>query len=208
MQPYKNEAINKIYDLLFCDKPELFRTDGDLPDEYPRSELFVPDPSDETLQKIVDDDGVESRYKIIASNMSVATRKAAADRRIFGVIVEVGMDEGLDVLAAYEDGTARYINYSEKLIVWDARTSESDEIIADLFSVARPLVDMIGPWNGERREPPTPGNARLTFLVSNGLYFGEGPFNALHADALGGPVIDGAVKLMTFLIENAKDQSP
>jgi len=208
MQPYKNEAINKIYDLLFCDKPELFRTDGDRPDEYPWKELFGPAPSDESLQKIIDEKGVESRLKLIGANMLTARGKPAVGRRVFGVIVEVGMDEGLDVLAAYEDGTARYINYSEKLIVWDARTIESDAIIADLFSAARPLVDQIGPWDGERREPPAPGNARLTFLVSNGLYFGEGPFNALHADALGGPVIDGAVKLMTFLIENAKDQSP
>jgi len=145
--------------------------------------------------------------KVIAANMLTARGRPAAGRRIFGVIVEVGMDEGLDVLAAYEDGTARYINYSAKLIVWDARTNESDEIIADLFATARPLVDRIGPWDGERREPPTAGNARLTFLVSNGLYFGEGPFSALHGDALGGPVIDGAVKLMTFLIENATDQS-
>jgi len=208
MQPYKNEAINKIYDLLFCDKPELYQADGDLPDVYPWKELFSPDTSDESLKKIIDDDSVESRLKVIASNILVLQGKPADGRRIFGIIVEVGLDEGLDVLAAYEDGTARYINYSEKLIVWDARTTESDEMIDGLFRAARPLVDMIGPWDGERRERPTAGNARLSFLVSNGLYFGEGPFSALHGDALGGPVIDGAVKLMTFLIENATDQSP
>jgi len=208
MEPYKNEAISKIYDLLFCDKPELFRTDGDVPDEYPWNELFGLDPSDETLQKIIEDEGVESRLKLIASNMLIARGKPAAGLRIFGVIVEVGMDEGLDVLAAYEDGTARYLNYSEKLIIWETKSPRSDELISELFRSAETLVEQIGPWEGDRHPPPTAGNARLSFLVSDGLYFGEGPFNALHNDPLGGRVIDGAVKLMTFLIENATDQSP
>ena len=37
---------------------------------------------------------------------------------VLGVIVEVGLDEGLDVLASYQDGTARYINYTGKMILW------------------------------------------------------------------------------------------
>jgi hypothetical protein len=80
--------------------------------------------------------------------------------------------------------------------------------VGDLFSAAYTLVEQIGPWEGERRPPPTAGNARLTFLVSDGLYFGEGPFDVLARDPMGGPVIDRAAKLMTFLIDNATDQSP
>ena len=112
MQPYKNDAINKIYGLLFCDKPELYRADGDLPEVYPWKELFGKAPTDESLKKIIDDDSVESRLKVIASNILVLQGKPADGRRIFGIIVEVGLDEGLDVLAAYEDGTARYIKRS------------------------------------------------------------------------------------------------
>jgi hypothetical protein len=123
------------------------------------------------------------------------------------VIIEVGLDEGLDVLAAYEDGSARYINHSEKLIVWDATTDESNRLIADLFASARTVVDRIGPWDGTRRPPPTTSNIRLTFLVSNGLYFGEGPFDVLAQDPMAGPVINRATELMNFLVSTTLDQS-
>ena len=123
------------------------------------------------------------------------------------MIIEVGLDEGLDVLAAYEDGTARYINHSEKMIVWDAPTQESNDLIADLLAASRTVVDRIGPWDGPRREPPTMGNVRLSFLVSNGLYFGEGPFAALAQDPMAAPVINSATQLMNFLVSTSLDQA-
>ena len=208
MHPYKSDAINKIYDLLFCDDPDLYRN-GDEPwDKYPWKELFDPNCPDITLQKIVDDNELEARARAIAAGLLRTRGKPDQQERVFGVIVEVGMEEGLDVLAAYADGTARYLNYSEKLIIWETTTPASDDLIGGLFLAAHNLVKNIGPWDSERRPPPTCGNARISFLVSNGLFFGEGSFNALDRDALAGPVIDGAVKLMTFLIENATDQSP
>ncbi len=208
MDPYKNDAMNKIYDLLFCDQIDLYRTSGELNDEYPGKVLFDPDAADASLRSIIDDESVETRFKLIAANLLAARGNPYGSRRIYGVIVEVGMDEGLDVLAAYDDGTARYINYSEKLIVWDTKTAESSALVADLFSAAQSVVDQIGPWEGNRLPPPVSGNARLTFLVSDGLYFGEGPFEMLAGDPMGGAVINSAAKLMGFLVENALDQSP
>ena len=38
---------------------------------------------------------------------------------IHGVILDVPMDDGLDTLAAYADGTARYINHSGRTIIWE-----------------------------------------------------------------------------------------
>jgi hypothetical protein len=194
MHPYKNDAINKIYDLLFCDQPELYATDAES--------------SDEALQQMASDNTVEARQRAVAAHILKQRGKPDTSKQLFGVIVEVGMDEGLDVLAAYADRTARYINYSEKLIIWETRTSASDELIDDLLAAATSLVEQIGPWDGERLPPPVVGNARVSMLVSDGLYFGEGPFEALAGDGLGGPVLKGAAKLMGFLIENVTDQSP
>jgi hypothetical protein len=208
LEPYKKEAFNKIYNLLFCDDSELYRNGDEAWEEYPWKELFKSDPSDETLQQIVNDNGAEARARAIAAGLLRKRGKPDQHGRVFGVIVEVGMQEGLDVLAAYSDGTARYLNYSEKLIIWEMRTPRSDELIGDLFMAAHDLIKHIGAWDGERLPPPMLGNARMSFLVSDGLFFGEGTFNALDNNSLAGPVIDEAVKLMTFLIENATDQSP
>jgi hypothetical protein len=110
----------------------------------------------------------------------------------------------LDVLAAYEDGSARYINFSGKLIVWDMATPESEALVTNLFNAAEAVVASIGPWDQPRRPAPLTGVIRLNFLVSDGLYFGEGPFEILQTDPLGGPVIGAAVKLMSYLIHQAE----
>ena len=205
MKPYSNDAINKIYDLLFCDDLDLYKETS--PTSYPWDVLFAESPANADLQKIIDDPGLETRVKRLAANLLLKHGVSTDQRRIFGVIIEVGLDEGLDVLAAYEDGSARYINHSEKLIVWDATTDESNRLIADLFASARTVVDRIGPWDGTRRPPPTTSNIRLTFLVSNGLYFGEGPFDVLAQDPMAGPVINHATELMNFLVSTTLDQS-
>jgi len=205
MNLYSNDAVGKIYDLLFCDDLTLYKEAS--PSGYPLETLFTENAANADLQRIVNDRELETRLKILAANRLRDRGSASDDRRIFGVIIEVGLDEGLDVLAAYEDGTARYINHSEKIIVWDTRTPESDGLISELFLAARTVVERIGPWDGPRREPPSTGNIRLSFLVSNGLYFGEGPFDVLAQDQMAAPVIDHATRLMNFLVHTTLDQS-
>jgi hypothetical protein len=205
MNPYKNDAINNIYDLLFCDDLAPYKATS--PTGYPWEILFTENAANADLQRIIDDRELETRPKILAAGRLRDQGSASDERRIFGVIIEVGLDEGLDVLAAYEDKTARYINHSEKIIVWDTKTQESDALVSDLFSSARTVVDRIGPWDGPRREPPTTGNIRLSFLVSNGLYFGEGPFDVLARDQMAGPVIDHSTRLMNFLVNTTLGQS-
>src|SRR5262249_46793965 len=156
---YSDNSTNKIYDLLFCDDLSLYG--GAASTEYPWDTLSAASADAADLEKIVDDTSVETRTKVLAANLLLRQGVHTDQRRIFGVITEVGLDEGLDVLAAYEDGSARYINHTEKMIVWDAPSAESNEIIADLFAVSRTVVDRIGPWDGPRREPPTIGNIRL-----------------------------------------------
>src|SRR5215467_7438817 len=139
MKPYSNDAINKIYDLLFCDDIELYNETSS--NDYPWNILFEVEASKDDLQKIVDDPDLETRPKILAANRLLKQGITTDERRIFGVIIEVGLEEGLDVLAAYEDGTARYLNHSEKMIVWESKTKESNEIVVELFLAARTVVD-------------------------------------------------------------------
>jgi hypothetical protein len=201
--PYGDASLDKIYEMLFCDDASLYRPDGAAATEYPWKELAADDVTDKQLEGIVNDPEVETRLRLVASRLLLGRGVPARERRLLGVIVEVAMDEGLDVLAAYEDGTARYINYSGKLIVWDAATPESDALVKAVFAAAGQVVGQIGPWEGERLPAPVVGNARLSFLVTDGLYFGEGPLQALAQDALGGGVINSGAALMGFLVKHA-----
>ncbi|HKP69521.1 MAG TPA: hypothetical protein VJV05_09570 [Pyrinomonadaceae bacterium] len=199
MTTYPDPAIDKIYELLFCDNLELYRG-SDAADHYPWTTVLADSPEVADLEKIVNDDELETRPKILAANLLRSLGQTDDSKELFGVIVEVGMDEGLDTLAAYEDGTARYINYTGSMVVWETRTAESDELIAELFGAARNVVAQIGPWDAARLNRPQAGNVRLSFLVSDGLYFGEGPFSVLAQDSIGGPVIGAATKLMQVLV--------
>lgn len=199
--PYQNESLNLIYDLLFCDDIELFKVNSKDHSTHPWSTLFSADASKEDLIKITDDETSESRVRILAGNKLRAQGNTLEYQELLGVIVEVAMDEGLDVIAAYSDGSARYINYSEKIIVLEAPTDQSNRLIEDLLSSGEEVIQKIGPWDKDRLPFPQAGQVRLTFLVSDGLYFGQGPFDVLAEDPMGGPVIGAAAEMMKFLTD-------
>ena len=55
-------------------------------------------------------------------------------KHLYGVVVEVGLDEGVDVVAAYADHSARYFNYSGAAIVWDHPNESLDGLIDALLN--------------------------------------------------------------------------
>jgi hypothetical protein len=120
-------------------------------------------------------------------------------KRVLGTVMEVGMREGLDVLAAYADHTARYLNYSGAIAVWEHPDDSLDPLIDDLLRASAEVVARIGPWNAARRPPPERDQVRMSFLTPSGLHFGEGPFAQLSKDAMGGPVIQRATALLVAL---------
>jgi hypothetical protein len=62
------------------------------------------------------------------------------------------------------------------------------------------VVEKIGPWGKPRLAAPKAGNIRLSFLVSDGLYFGEGPFELMQREPLAAPTIQKAVELLQLVV--------
>ena len=141
--PYQNEAINAIYNQLFCDNVEVYESTTGAT-EYPWNILFANNPDIEQLKAITLDETLQSRHKILAFNILAAIGAPVDNKQLLGVIVEVALPEGLDVIAAFQDGTARYINYSERLLIWEAETPESSELVSKLFSDSLNVVNRIG----------------------------------------------------------------
>jgi hypothetical protein len=197
--PYLDQSTNTIYELLFCDQIDLYKNNNS--QSYPWNILLSETVYTSDLQKITTDASVETRAKILAYNRLRASGQRITKRELLAVVVEVGLDNGLDVLASYEDGSARYLNHSGKVLIWQTKSVQSNNLIANLFSDSLSIVSQIGPWNNPRRPYPTEGNVRITFLVSDGLYFGEGPINVLFNDSLAGPALQSATKLMQYLTE-------
>jgi hypothetical protein len=201
--PYKDTATNLIYNLLFCDNIELYNTNTQSSHTYPFDILFSETSSVTDLQKVIDDSISEPRVKILAYNKQIASGHKPAKKEILAVIIEVGLKNGLDVLASFNNGTARYINQTGKILIWETTDDTSNKLTSELFTKSQDIVNQIGAWDKPRRPAPTKGNVRITFLVSDGLYFGEGPIDILFNDPMASPALTTATQLMQYLTEKS-----
>jgi hypothetical protein len=198
--PYEQPEINFIYNLLFCDDPSLFQPKGDKPLVYWESALFGSNPDVGEIRKIAENNDEESRIRVLAYNWLRERKHAVPARQLLGVIVEVPLEGGLDVIAAYPDGRVRYINQTGKLAVFEGGPPEVEAKAKALVASALPAVNRIGPWDKKRLPPPTKGNVRMTFLVSDGLYFGEGPFALMQREPMAAPIIQTAGELLQLVV--------
>ena len=126
-------------------------------------------------------------------------------KRVFGVVLDVPVNGGLDTLAAYEDRSARYLNYSGAIIVWEAAGSDSevDARIHAVLAAGQTIANAIGPFEGER--PPVPrGQARVSILTPSGLHFGQALLQVLSREPLAAPVFQAGQALMTALMERTR----
>jgi hypothetical protein len=199
--PYAEAHVNFLYNLLFCDDPALFRNADNAQGHDLWHTLLEDSPDVPALRAIAEDAGADSRARTLAYNRLRAAGETVPRRVLFGVIVEVPLEQGLDVLAAFADGGVRYLNQSGRVAIFEGAGNPVEALAGELLAVAQPLVDRIGPWDKPRLPPPRAGNVRLSFLVSDGLYFGEGPFATLQGDALGGPVLAKAAELLQRTVE-------
>src|SRR5215469_686583 len=108
--PYKNEGLNRTYDLLFCDDIDLYRNETKGAG-YPWDILLAEMPDLTKLKKVSADKSLESRQRLLAYRLASA-QEPVTEKELLGVVVEVGLRKGLDVLAAFSDGTARYFNHA------------------------------------------------------------------------------------------------
>lgn len=205
--PYKDIATNLIYQLLFCDNINLYKNNTQKPYHYPFDVLFSEKSSPADLQKIIDDNDSDPRIKVLAYNRQMALGEKPIKKELLGVIVEVGLDTGLDVLASFSNGTARYINQTGRVLIWETTDQRSNELTKDLFAECRNIIEEIGPWDKPRRPCPTRKNMRITFLVSDGLYFGEGGVDVLFNDPMAKIALATATQLMQYLTERSMQQN-
>ena len=161
--------------------------------------------AESALHAVLDTPDLESRQYLQAwSCLRQLDRDAltALPERLYGVVLDVPLEQGYDTLAAYDDHTARYLNQAGGAIIWHAVDSEMDALIDALLAAARPLLTTVGVWESAR-PPLTAGRARVSLLTAEGLHFTEGAFEQLAADSGTSDVFTGGVALMAALINQS-----
>jgi hypothetical protein len=114
---------------------------------------------------------------------------------VLGVIFEMPSGDGHDTLAAYVDGSARYLNFSGKAIFWDAPD-------AMIKSLCQAFVDSTIPASS-RAKPRTSlslpkRDPQITLLTRSGLYVITVPPE---------PVVGPGAALMMELMKRAKEKN-
>jgi hypothetical protein len=202
-KPYKEDSVNFMYNLLFCDDASLFKKVNDEKSAYWEDVLFLK-PNEKSVRVLAENIEEESRVRILAYNWLRENKSTITKGILLGVIIEVPLEGGLDTLAAYSDGRVRYINQAGKLVVVElGGSAEIENLAKELVGVSISVVKKIGPWEHGRLPPPVKGNIRMTFLASDGLYFGEGPRAIMQKDPTAAPVINKAVQLLQAVVNKA-----
>ena len=204
-QPYPEAApANEFYALLFCDDLAAFQPRAGTPPADWQTLLFSPAPDPAKITALAQAAGTESRVRALAFRWLQGHGQEVPKGLVLGLVIEVPVGKGLDVLAAYADGSVRYINQSGKLAIIEAGAlADANAEAKQLIGLAQPLVARIGPWDKARLPPPSTPNLRLTFVVSDGLYFGQGPFQAMQQDAMAGPLIQKGTQLLQRVVARA-----
>lgn len=156
------------------------------------------------LQKIIDMPNLASRHYLQAWHFlrGLGVNPPADKTKIvYGVVIEVGTEKGVDIVAAYSDFTARYLENIGSMIVWERPNQSLDAEIDALLKAGQEVCNKIGPWEGVRPPAPAMLNVRLNMLTPAGLHFGYGGFHTLSNDPMGKALLDSATQLRKKLFE-------
>jgi hypothetical protein len=112
---------------------------------------------------------------------------------ILGVVMEVPMRGAYDTLAAYRDGSARYLNFSGSAIFWDKPDLQIKSLCEGLIASTIPERSRAV----QRRDTALPkSGTQITLLTRSGMYvISEPPQSVMNA----------GLALMLELTQRAKD---
>lgn len=159
------------------------------------------------LKQIVAADGLGTRLYLQAwhSLRSLGELPPEPVRgQIQGFIMENHMAQGLDLLAAYADHTARYWTYTGAGLVWDTRDPEIDLLIDKLLTAGQEVMEQAEIEQNEDLPVPPKGNIRLFMMSYDGFCFGEGPYMQFIQNPIAGYAISAGNNLIGGLLEKAK----
>lgn len=121
-------------------------------------------------------------------------------RQVLGVVIEVPYADRMDVVAAYADGTARYINHQGGMIVWDRVDETVTPLILEVIRETQP----VGAAREDRDDDPLPdGELRLSVLTPGGIHVWQG---SPGDDPAIGKVFARMADLLRALVQATVDQ--
>lgn len=196
--PYKDTRLDTIYNLQFCDNSDLlhsqYRPTGIL------AQLLHQEVNQQILQNLALNGDEDSRIRMLAFSQLRAEAVAMPQKILLAVVVEVGLADGLEMLAVYDDLRVRYISAKQRLAVVESPTPPMELLIRSFLMNAQRIINQLNPCEEPRHSFPTYGRAKITFIASDGIYIGEAQFKHMQENPDAAQVIDGALDLLHEII--------
>lgn len=191
-----------LYNCLFADNSEYFKAMND--NECISWIYKGQKPSSEQLEMWANDESIESRIRFLNLYSAMKIGLKIQRKLYFGTVLEIPMHGGYDILAFYSDKSARYYNYSGSSIIYENGNDAIENAVNKANEISIKVCNVIGPWDGKRLDRPTGSIARFTYLMSDGLYFGNGPLPEISKDPMGSAIMISGAELMHVMIEQSK----
>ena len=158
----------------------------------------------EHLRYVVEMTEIETRTQLQAWHCLRALGvepEESIGKEVHGIVVEVGLEAGVDSVAAYRDRTARYFNHSSAAVIWDTETAEMNASIDPLLEIAAAIGDSTAPFDEPHPPPPDGGVLLINILTPAGIHIGTGPMDIMQNDPMGAAVTQAAMGLMQKLMK-------
>ena len=200
MEDKTNQLSDTLYNCLFADDPIYFEK---MKSNSAISWIYNQEnPTYEKINSIIHDEEIESRIRFLASYIAIKKGLQIKEKYYFGTILEIPVKSWYDILAFYSDLKARYYNFSGAKIIYEGGNKQIDELIKNTNKISEAVCNVIGPWEKARLDKPKGNIARFSYLVSDGLYFGQGPIDLMSKDKMGSSILASGSKLMLRLINS------
>lgn len=144
----------------------------------------------------------ESRMRLTAAaTLRAWGEPVTTTEPMLGAVVEYPVETGVDYVAAYADGSARYLNYSGGAVIWDTPRI-APAIDAALIAYLNSALAMLphtaetGPWS-----PATSVRITCLTLTGNRAFTPPGPQQVIQPF---NNCIGSAISLMGLLIDRSQ----
>jgi len=204
--PGRNTALSApaLYEGLFADRIEGFRpAPGETPADWQRL-LFDPAADPRAVRALADEVQRDSRVRALACSWLRVRGLPVPRGLLLGLVAEVAMDAGIDVLAAYADGRVRLLHHSGRLVLADTPVPAYAAAVRAWLDAGAAATGQARPWTRRPGALPGPGQARLAWITADGLCAREGRFEDLVRDPATGPALLAASQLLQVVTRSVR----
>jgi hypothetical protein len=159
------------------------------------------------MRRVAEMQSVESLITLWAWNTLRAWGQAPDDdvaQKVLGIVMEVGLDNGMDVMAAYEDGTSRYVSRKGSMIIWDDHDDHNNDLARQIVAAAQAIVDQLPASTAEA--VTSTGKVQFSVLTVGGIRGIIAPMNELSRAASPlSPLFNASKELLISLIKTVEE---